>query len=204
MLVRDPEVHTYHRTAVTAATLSHEVPKRLMGETDARVVRGYGQAEFGLICWDVYGTGDEPVQRLTYEGTVRFNGEQAVIRKWSASSGAYEDLESSTDVSGFTPYPVLEEGASDSGPESDEQVANNLKFACEYVEGEGDEPPAMLLRLWVNDELVVRTEDPDPLTDEASTEDVIRRFSLAQNPGSNSRPIGVLFENFHLHEIHPD
>ncbi|WP_179829914.1 serine/threonine-protein kinase [Nocardiopsis aegyptia] len=193
MLVRDPEVHDSQGATAWAPPLQNAVPERLMARTDVRAVTGYGQARYGLFCWERYGPQDDPVHSGSYQVLVNLDGERATVQRWSAESESWEDMADGSAARDHRAFPALR---GEDGPE----VTNNLAFACEYVEDEQDGSPSVEVSAWVNDRLVVHAVD-DGLPAEAADADAVRQFGLVMDAGPIGQNVGVLFKSFAVDEI---
>ncbi|RKS04921.1 serine/threonine protein kinase [Nocardiopsis sp. Huas11] len=193
MLVRDPEVHDTAGAAVWAPPLENAIPERLMARTDAHVISGYGQARYGIACWERYGPQDAAVLSMTYKVLVNFDGERAVIQRWSNEDESWEDMVSGPAAQDHEPFPALrgEEGT---------EVTNALAFACEYVETE-DGSPTVELSAWVNERLVAHAVDDRLPAEAADTATSVRQFGLVMAAGPVGQHVGILFEDFVLEEI---
>ncbi|WP_017584757.1 serine/threonine-protein kinase [Nocardiopsis ganjiahuensis] len=180
-----------------------ETPDRVLISTDMAPLQGPAESSLGVRCWDQ--EGEE--ERTMYEGLVRFDGEQAQIRRVTEESGD-APLAETTDVKGFETFDLF---AEDPGVEGlpydvkvDDLLTNNLQFSCEYVAEDGDKP-YMDLRMWVNGELVLSATDPQPLPDdsELDTEDR-RRVGVVMRSGASTEPVASVFTNYALHRIDVD
>ena len=197
MLVRDPEVHDQASAVAWAPRLENAVPERLMARTDARVVSGYGQARYGIACWEWYGPEDDPLHSATYQVLVNFDGERATIQRWVNDTETWEDMVSGSAAEDHEAFPVLR-GEEDSG------VTNNLAFACDHVEDEEDGSPRVELSAWINDRLMAHAVDTDVPAETADTEADVRQFGFVMHAGPVGQHVGVLFEDFVLEEILTD
>ncbi|MFE3459568.1 serine/threonine-protein kinase [Nocardiopsis aegyptia] len=196
MLVRDPEVHDSQGATAWAPPLQNAVPERLMARTDVRAVTGYGQARYGLFCWERYGPQDDPVHSGSYQVLVNLDGERVTVQRWSAESESWEDMADGSAARDHRAFPALQ-------GEDDPEVTNNLAFACEYVEDEEDGSPSVEVSAWVNDRLVVHAVD-DGLPAAAADADAVRQFGLVMDAGPIGQNVGVLFERFAVDEILTD
>ncbi|CAL9558774.1 Serine_threonine-protein kinase PknD [Nocardiopsis dassonvillei] len=205
MLLRHPEPSgdDPSRGLVVPLDREDDMPDRVLVTASAYVIEGPEQATFGVRCWDT--SGEE--YRTQYEAAVRYDGQQAEIRRMSEEEGD-QVLERTNEVQGFEPYPLFEESARTDGydPGSpyefdrDEVVVNTLAFTCEYVEDEGGEAH-MELALWVNGEHAVSAVDSDPLPAEAEEVEDRRRIGMMTRSGPGHQPMAVLYTDFSVHEI---
>ncbi|MFE9245504.1 protein kinase [Nocardiopsis sp. NPDC006938] len=187
----------------TVAPYDGETPDRVLVSTDLVPLEGPAETNFGVRCWDQSGE-DE---RTMYEALLRFDGAQAQIRRVTEEAGDTAIAET-TEVTGFRPFDLLDEESEVEGlpygARVDDLVSNNLKFACEYVAEEGEDP-RMDLRLWVNDELVLSTTDQQPLPDDDTLDhDERRRVGVVMRPGPGTEPIAALYKGYALHRINVD
>ena len=187
------------------APYDRETPERVLVSTDLAPLRGPAETSFGVRCWDQ----DGEDERTMYEALLRFDGEQAQIRRVTEESGDTAIAET-TDVGGFEDFDLFAEERGD-GVEGlpydvqvDDLTTNNLKFACEYVAEDGDDP-YMDLRLWVNDELVLSATDQQPLPDDSGLDDEDRRrVGIVLRPGAGTEPVAAVYTNYALHRINVD
>lgn len=175
------------------------LPDRVLVTADTTVLEGPDQAMFGVRCW-----GNDGEDEFTaYEALMRYDGQQAEIRRRSEESGD-RALAETTDVRGFEPFPTMADGESLVAPyqgfDSSEATFNTLTLSCEYVD-DGDEPH-MELSLWLNDEFVVSAVDENPLPDDAEDPEDRRLASIATRsaPG-NDTEVSAFFTSFSVHEI---
>ncbi len=180
-----------------------ETPDRILISTDLAALRGPAESSLGVRCWDQ----ESENERTMYEGLVRFDGQQAQIRRVTEDSGDTAIAET-TDIEGFETFDLLAEETEVEGlpygAQVDDLVTNNLQFSCEYVAEEGDDP-YMDLRMWVNGELVLSATDQQPLPDDNDLEDEDRRrVGVVMRPGAGTETIASVFTNYALHRINVD
>ncbi|GAB3692547.1 serine/threonine-protein kinase [Nocardiopsis oceani] len=177
-----------------------ETPEHVLIETNVAAMEGPGEGQIGVRCWDQ--DGDE--ERTQYEALLRFDGEEAQIRRVTEESGD-NALAETTDVGGFETYDLYDERSSVTGLPYDVQVAdlvtNNLKLSCEYV-NEEDEDPYMDLNMWVNDSLVLSATDENPLPDDGDLDDEDRRrVGAVMRPSAGTEPLTAAFTDYALYRI---
>lgn len=182
-----------------AVPYERETPEHILISTTMVPLEGPAEATMGMYCW-----GQDDEENTMYEAQMRLDGGEAQIRRVTETSGE-SALAQTTEVAGFEPYDLFAEGdaAGDLpyGADLDQLVGNNLKFACEYVT-EDDEDPHMRLRLWVNDELVLSTVDDQPLPDSSDLDDDERRLvGLIQRASVGNDQVAVAYTDFALHRI---
>ncbi|WP_026129365.1 serine/threonine-protein kinase [Nocardiopsis prasina] len=187
----------------TIVPYDRETPDRVLISTNLVPLDGPAETSFGVRCWDQSGE-DE---RTMYEALLRFDGAQAQIRRVTEESGDTAIAET-TEVRGFEPFDLIDEESEVRGlpydVEVDDLVTNNLKFACEYVAEEGEDP-YIDLRMWVNDELVLSATDQQPLPDDGELDDEERRrVGVVMRPGPGTEPIAALYTDYALHRINVD
>ena len=176
-----------------------ETPAQVLISTTMAPLTGPSETTTGAYCW-----GQNDDESTMYEAQMRLDGGEAQIRRVTEDSGNTA-LASSTEIEGFQTYDLFDEesevGGLPYGANLDELVTNNLKFACEYVAEEGEDP-YMDLRLWINDELALSTVDEQPLPDSSDLEDEERRLiGLIQRPGAGNDPVAVAYTDLALHRI---
>ena len=176
-----------------------ETPPQVLISSTMAPLAGPGEATTGAYCW-----GQEDEEGSMYEAQVRLDGGEAQIRRVTEESGSTA-LASSTEIEGFRTYDLFDEESEVSGLPYEanltDLVTNNLKFSCEYVAEEGDDP-YMDLRLWINDELALSTVDDQPLPDNSDLDDDERRLiGLIQRAASGNDPITVAYTDFALYRI---
>ncbi|GAA1082342.1 serine/threonine-protein kinase [Nocardiopsis metallicus] len=187
------------------APYDRETPERVLISTDLAPLRGPAETSLGVRCWDQ--EGDD--ERTMYEALLRFDGEQAQIRRVTEESGDTAIAET-RDVPGFETFDLLNEER-DADVEGlpydvrvDDLTTNHLQFACEYVAEDGDDP-YMDLRLWVNGELVLSATDQQPLPDDSGLDDdERRRVGVVVRPGAGTEPVAAVYTNYALHRINVD
>lgn len=175
------------------------LPDRVLVAADVTVLEGPDQAMFGVRCWGNNGEDDF----TAYEALVRYDGQQAEIRRRSEESGGLA-LSETTDVPGFDPFPTMADDETFSEPyrdfDSSEATLNTLAFSCEYVDE--DDEAYMELSLWLNDEFVISAVDENPLPDDAEETEDRRGAGITTRPApGNDTLIAALFTSFSVHEI---
>ncbi|MFD6949809.1 serine/threonine protein kinase [Nocardiopsis sp. TSRI0078] len=178
------------------------LPPSVLVSTTAYVVEGPAQAWFGVRCWD----NDGEDGRSQYEALLRYDGQGASIRRMSETEGDGV-LGETTDVPGYTPYPLFDEsvrdeygyegGADPYGFDAEAVPTNTVTMACRFDE----DADTMELAMWVNEEHVLTTVDEEPLPDDAEEAQDRRRIGLVIRQGWGDDPLGVFFTDLELHEI---
>ncbi|GHC89962.1 hypothetical protein GCM10007079_35850 [Nocardiopsis terrae] len=199
VLRHDPGDSSYESRG-TVAPYDRQTPDRVLISTNLAPLEGPGESNFGVRCWDQ----DGEDERTMYEALLRFDGQEAQIRRVTEESGNSAIAET-TDVRGFQTYDLFDEDSVVQGlpyeVRTDDLVTNNLKFSCEYVAEDGEEP-FMDMRMWVNDELVLSATDEPPLPDDTGLDDEDRRrIGIVMRPGAGTEPIASLYTDFALYRI---
>ncbi|WP_211719567.1 hypothetical protein [Nocardiopsis sp. MG754419] len=181
------------------APFERETPDHVLVSSSMVPLEGPGEAFLGVRCWD-----QEDEERTMYEALLRFDGNEAQIRRVTEESGN-SALAETTEVEGFrTPDLFDEESEVEGlpyGADLGDLVANTLTFGCEYV-AEEDEEPSMHLRLWINDELVLSATDDQPLPDSTRLDDEDRRrVGTVVRPAAGNAQISAAFTDFALHRV---
>ncbi|MGW9557023.1 protein kinase domain-containing protein [Nocardiopsis sp. NPDC055551] len=176
-----------------------ETPPQVLISTTMAPLSGPGEATTGAYCW-----GQEDEEGTMYEAQVRLDGGEAQIRRVTEESGSTA-LASTTEIEGFSTYDLFDEESEVDGLPYDtnlgDLVTNNLKFSCEYVTEEGEDP-YMDLSMWINDELALSTVDEQPLPDSSDLDDDERRqVGLIQRAASGNEQIAVAYTDFALHRV---
>lgn len=190
---------SFQESQSTLVPFNGETPPRVLISTTLAPLSGPNEATTGAYCW-----GQESDEGTLYEAQVRLDGGEAQIRRVTEESGSTA-LASSTEIKGFRTYDLFDEETEVTGLPYDanlsDLVTNNLKFSCEHVSEEGDDP-YMDLRLWINDELALSTVDEQPLPDDTDLDDEERRqIGLIQRAASGNESIVVAYTDFALHRI---
>ncbi|WP_431870521.1 protein kinase domain-containing protein [Nocardiopsis eucommiae] len=194
---------TLYPSRGTIVPFDRETPDRVLISTNVVPIQGPAESSLGVRCWDQ----DGEEERTMYEALLRFDGAQAQIRRVTEESGDTAIAET-TEVAGFEPFDLHDEESAVEGLPYDvrveDLVTNNLKFACEYVAEEGEDP-YMDLRMWVNDELVLSSTDQQPLPDDGDLDDEERRrVGVVMRPGAGTEPLAALYTDYALHRINVD